>query len=196
MAVSGVCSAGLRIVVQPAASAGSDLLTRHQNRVVPGRDQCGDAHRLLDHQAHRLGPDGWDGTHHLGRPAGVVLEHVGGLVDVPNGVAKGLAIVQGLQLGEPVTVAADDLGHPEEKGGPVAWRRLSAPASVLEGATGGGDSSICVLGSGRRDLVQHLAGGRVERLEVLPGARVCPFPIDVELFHACLRWAYSISLRR
>ena len=45
-AVSGVCSAGLSTIVQPAASAGADLPGRHQQREVPGDDLAADADRL------------------------------------------------------------------------------------------------------------------------------------------------------
>ena len=54
-AVSGVCSAGLSTIVQPAASAGAELPCRHQQREVPRDDLPAYADRLLARVTEHVG---------------------------------------------------------------------------------------------------------------------------------------------
>src|SRR5262249_54038629 len=58
------------------------------------------------------------------------------------------------------------------------------PWAVVERAPGGAGGAVDVLGVALGDAGEHLAGGRIERLERLARCRLHPFPVDQ---HAALR---------
>ena len=110
-ALSGVCSAGLSTIVQPAASAGADLPGGHQQRVVPGDDLGADADRLADRERQEAPVGRMHLAAQLGRPAGVVGEDARGAADVPAGLDQRLAVVERLEPGELVGVLLEQRRH-------------------------------------------------------------------------------------
>ncbi len=80
--VSGVCSAGLITIVQPAQMRGGELPGRHEQRVVPGDDLPGHAQRLAQGQRDRVVGHVQHLAVELGGEAAVVLEAGG---DVARG---------------------------------------------------------------------------------------------------------------
>ncbi len=164
----------------PRGECRSDLLDRHQHRVVPRRDHRRDPDRLLDDEAHRSRPDRWDVSVDLGRPAAVVLEHEGDLIDVVLGLGQRLARVARFHLHEPVVFPPSDLGGAHQDAGPLALRHRR-PRTGIERGAGGIDRRVHIGGLGIGSGRQNLAGRRLEDVEATTVAGVDPLPVDVVL---------------
>src|SRR5215472_602258 len=59
-----------------------------------------------------------------------------------------------------------------------SWNRFTLLHGPLEGAAGSGNSAVDVLGIAFGDGREHLTGGRIERLELLPRGSIDPFGVD------------------
>ena len=153
-----------------------DLLCGHQHRVVPRHDQPAHTDRFLDDQAHRLRTDGRDIARDLGRPAGVVLEHERHFVDVELGITDRLPAVAHLELGQLPPMLTDQLGDPQQQARPLAGGDRVPPRAVIEGAPGGDDGEIDIVGSGPRQRCEHGTGRRIDRVETLPARATRPRP--------------------
>ena len=176
-ALSGVCSAGLRIVVQPAGQHRRQLPRGHQQGEVPGDDLGADPDRLAARVAEDVaGGDRDRLALDLGRPAGEVAEVVDGGGDVALGGRQRLAVVERLELGELVAVCLDQLGQAPDQGG--ALRRVDLRPGSLERLARRRGGAIDVLGARLRHLADRLARGGVDRGEGAPVGGLEPLLAD------------------
>ena len=152
----------------PGRQCRSDLPGGHHERVVPGDDLPGHAHRLPHGKGHRVGRDREHLAVDLGGQTAVVLEAGGGVVHVVLGFGDRLAGVPGLQLGQLRPAGPYPLGQPEQNPAPVLGRdRFPAIVEGLGGGLGGEVDIGSVAGRDRRD---GLLGGRIIHLERLPAS--------------------------
>ena len=160
---------------------GAQLPGRDDHRVVPGHDRGDHPDRLAGDERERVGPGRADLAVRLVDGLGVPLEGRGGARDVDRErVADRLADIERFEQGELVEVLADELGEPQQDL-LARGRRLVAPAPVIEGPAGGGDSAVDVLGAplgDPRDRRAVTAGDVVERP---PGRRRLEPAVDEQL---------------
>ncbi len=96
-------------------------------------------------------------------------------VDVAR-LADRLAVVEAFEHGELAGTLLHDAGDPEKVFGPLGTGHRT-PDHLL-GAPGGLDGPVDVFDAGRRDLRQHLLGGRVLGLVGLGVDRLDKGPVD------------------
>ena len=95
-----------------------------------------------------------------------------------------LAVVEGLELGKLLEVREDQVADPPDQLAAVG-RRHPAPRPVFEGAPRGANGAVDVLGLTPRNLGEHLAGRRVDRLEGSAGCRLDPLTADQQPLGLC-----------
>ena len=167
----------------PRRQRGPELQAGEKEGKVPGDDAADDAVRLAPgvgegrahHRRHRQGL-----AVDLRRPAAVVAIDLAGHrhVDVLR-LGERLADVEGLDGGELLGVLVDEVGEPEQAA--AAGARVEVAPDVLEGGAGGADGPVDVGRRPRGDGGEHLAGGRVERLDGGVGLGVDPVAADEQL---------------
>jgi hypothetical protein len=158
------------------AEGGRDLPGGHEQRVVPGNDLPGHAHRLLEGEGQRVVGNGQDFTVDLGGQAAVVLEAGGGVVDIELRLDDRLAGVQGLQLGELGASGADGLRDAEEDAATLLGGGI-APAAFERGPRRA-DRPIHVFRPRIRHLGDDLVRGRVADFQGAARGRCDPLSPD------------------
>ena len=158
----------------------AELPGRHQDRVVPRHHQPDDADRLARDERERGGPGRADLAVDLVDRLGEVAEVRRRAVDLALGAADRLAHVERDHQREPVAVALDQVGEPEQDG-PALARRDPRPGARLEGAPGDGHRAIDVLAVARGDVEQRLAADRAHAREGRAGGGVDELAVDERL---------------
>ena len=98
--------------------------TGDRHREVPRHDDADDTDRLLEGHVDATGHGDLTTEEALGGAA-VVLQDVGDVVDLPPGIADGVAGVDDLEQCELVLVRAHDVGEASQQVGPVAGCHLA-----------------------------------------------------------------------
>ncbi len=148
----------------PGREARRDPPRRQHQRSVPGHDQPGDAHRLVDRVVDELVADLVRLAGKLRNDAGEVVEVLGGARGEPAHLPDRHADVEDLERDELVRGFPDRRRDPAQDG--RALRRLQPrPRPLVERAASGYDRIVDVRREPFRDLGDGLVRGRVERLE-------------------------------
>ena len=158
----------------------AELPGRHQQRVVPRHDQPDHADRLARDERERRRSRRPDLAVDLVDRLGEVAEVGRRAVDLALRAADRLAHVERDHQREPVAVALDQVGQPQEDGAARA-RREPRPRAGLEGAPGHRDRAVDVLGVAGRDVEQRLAGERADAREGRARRGVGELPVDERL---------------
>ena len=187
-AVSGVCSAGLRTTVQPAASAGRDLLHRHHQREVPRHDLR--ARRRPARAGHRRGtcPPGrcegstWSrrSAWSPSRPCSAASGPSAG-ISRPRRRALGLPLSIDFELGQLVGVALDQIGelHRIIRSRSYGGRPVQRPSSnAVRAAATARSTSASVASTIARDLAP---GRGIVDGDRLVAGRIDPVAVDEQL---------------
>jgi hypothetical protein len=155
---------------------GADLPDGHHQRVVPRRDRRHDAHGVAT-QHRRVTVEVLAG----GAPfqeaggAGEEPEVVDGEADLLGHRGDGLADVERFEGAEVLGVRLDAVGQGEQGRAALRGRRRSPRG---EGAAGGGDGGVHLVGRGARDLGDHGPGGGVDDRIGLGGLRAPELAAD------------------
>ncbi len=177
----------------------ADLEHGHEQREVPWHDLRGYSNGLaadIAVEGPARGRDRLDKfAAQLGRPAGHVVDHADGAGHIDGGGhALGLAVVDGLQLGELVGMGGEQIGELVHDGFAHDGRQVG-PAAVVERAARGGDGAIDI-GIGRVDeAAHHLARAGIDHIEGRAAGRVDPAAIDEELGLAGQRLLRGVRIR-
>ena len=168
-AVSGVSVAGLRMQVQPAASAGRDLARCHRRREIPRRDQHGDADRLvLDEDAVGAARRDADIAVDADRLFGIPAEELGGIGHLAPRVRERLAVFQRDQpceAVEPRLISSKALRRISARGarrrrGPAGAPRPAAASTAAMRVFHGGIGDLGENGLRSRDRSPRCVAGR------------------------------------
>ena len=156
---------------------GGGLAGDHRQREVPGRDQGGDTHRLLDGAQGRIGDVAGDGLTEgalalLGEPA----HEAGPVLHLAAGVGQRLALLEGHDESEVLAVGLQQVVPGEQALAPLIGTQ---GAPVHKGGLGGihGAGDLVRLQPG--DVAQGLASGRVEHGLLAVAVAVSPLAIHV-----------------
>ena len=160
---------------------GAQLPGGDDHRVVPRHDRGDHPDRLARDERERVGTGRADLAVRLVDGLGVPLEGRRGARDVDRErVADRLADIERFEQGELVEVLADELGEPQQDL-LARRRRLVAPAPVIEGPPGGGDSAVDVLGAPLGDPRDRRAVAAGDVVERPPGRRRLVPAVDEQL---------------
>ena len=178
-AVSGVSRAGLRIVVQPAASAGASLRVAIAAGKFHGRDQQRDADRLPGDDdplvaGGREPVVAGDAHGLLGEPA----EELGGVGGLADRVRPRLAVLADHDLGEALGLGGEDLPRATEDLAALA-RGGRRPGGQRLG--GGRDGVVAVLLGRDGEVGDRRAVGGVEDGEPAAVGAGPPGAVDVQV---------------
>lgn len=173
----------------------------HQHREVPGDDGAGDADRLL----HGLRGEAIHRQRDLllGRvvqprgEVGVEMEHAGGVVDVPERLGQGLAVVLHLEPGQLVAARGDGVAHAVQDNGAFPPRE-ARPGAFVERPTRGLDGAVDVVGAAAGDLGEDLTVRGIDHIEHLSRGCSAIRSVDEQLvLHGSpFRWRGSGRRRR
>lgn len=134
---------------------------------------------MHDDAVHLVGP----GVDHAARAladdqVGEVAEGVGDAVDVDPALLQGLARVAALQQADLLAVTDQQVGDAAQQGGALGDRG-AGPGALVEGAAGGGDGGVRVLGAALGDHRERLGVRRVDDLPDGPRRGRAPRSVHV-----------------
>jgi hypothetical protein len=117
--------------------------------------------------------------------AGVVAQHAEYALLGGAGAADRGAHVERVQRTQFVEIRFDQIGELQKQRLPLI--RLDLAPRPFEGATGGGDRKVDILGIAFGHYRQQLAGGGIVGLESLAGCGIDPFAVDQHFLVGAIR---------
>ena len=181
---------GLKDTGAACSDGRSELPRSHDQRIIPGNNLSSDADGFAQSKTQGVCGNGIDVPENFVREAGVIFETSCGIGDVVLGFDDGLAGIPAFELGKLGSVGANFLRKLVEDAAAVGGSGLSPGAGVESGARGF-DGAIDIGGRARRDVRDHLFGGRIVDRKHFTGRTFNPLAIDVVLIGSndCFRSA-------
>ena len=160
----------------------------HEQRKIPRNDLADDADRLAQRErvklaAGRVGhADGNGVAFDLGRPAGHVMEQVGGERHVRHARDRArFAVIQRFDFGEFIRVFEDEVADAPDEFAAFAGRHATPRAGFESAASGGnGALDIFLVAFGRSGEDRGIRG--IEDIKSLAGCGRNPFAVDQVVF--------------
>lgn len=157
-------------------NGGGDLPRPHEEGEVPGDNLTADTNGLVTGVGEGLGVGVNSLTVDLVGPAGVVTDAAQSIGQVDLGHGEGLAVVEGLNGGDSINVALNQVGQLVQETATVGGGN-PAPFTLV-GLAGGGHSDVDILLVGLVDGGDNLLVGGVDGLEGLALGTLDKFVVD------------------
>lgn len=155
---------------------GGDLPSPHEEGEVPGDDLTADTNGFVTGVGEGLGVGVNGLTVDFVGPAGVVTDAAQGVGQVDLGHGEGLAVVEGLNGGQSINVALNQVGQLVQETTTVG--RGNPSPFALKGLAGGGHGDVDILLVGLMDGGDDLLVGGVDGLEGLTLGALDVFVVD------------------
>lgn len=167
-------------------NGGTDLPRPHHQREVPGDDLTADTDGLMSSIGHVVRVRVNRLTRNLVCPTAVVADASRRVGDVDLGEEERLAVVEGLNGGEDISIPLHQVGQLDQHATPVGWGRV-LPAA-LECLAGSSDGNIHILLRSLMDGDNGLLIVGVDSLEGLVLDTLHPLTIDEPVPVSIMPW--------